>query len=86
MRDLEHRVWWVLDAKNAKPSRDNQRKMKLQLEAAAAQAWIPTGFTARGLIVHPTSKRQSLLTDDDRMLRTTLAQLELLLTTNALDF
>ena len=85
VRNLEHRVWWVLDAKNANPTRENVRQMNRQLKIAAKENWVPDGFRARGLIVHPANKQFSLLTESDRVLRSTLAQLELLLT-RALDF
>jgi hypothetical protein len=79
VRNVEHRVWWVLDAKRATPSKDNERKMKLQLKTAAREGWIPEGFTARGLVVHPSDARFQPTTFDERVLRATLARLEAML-------
>jgi hypothetical protein len=82
VRNVEHGVWWILDAKCKRwPDDKDVRLMEKQLATAAREDWIPEGFEARGAIVYPAfSKEVPVATPDDRIVRWRLAALEQRLT------
>jgi hypothetical protein len=78
LADHAKRLIWVIDAKNAKPTNEQEGKMVHQLRVLANESHtIPEGWRAMGMIVHPsrqlsTSPRQ---TEQPTILRASIQDL-----------
>jgi hypothetical protein len=79
VRNLEHRIWWILDAKHGAPKAKNLATMKLQLKVAQDNGWIPAGLEVRRAFVHPAAVDPPPMTTDPGVVRITLEHLETLL-------
>jgi hypothetical protein len=85
--DHAKRLVWVIDAKNAKPTNEQQGKMIHQLRVLANDShMLPEGWRAIGTIVHPSQHLRSSphQTEQPRILRATLRDLPSLLLADAL--
>jgi hypothetical protein len=85
--DHAKRLVWVIDAKNTKPSNEQEGKMIHQLRVLANDSqMIPTGWRAIGMIVHPSQHLRSSphQTEQPSILRATIQDMCQLLLTDAL--
>jgi hypothetical protein len=55
LRDNEHEICWVIDAKHGPPRDGDIGLMRAQLRLAREHGLYPKGWQTRGLIVHPIS-------------------------------
>jgi len=78
LADHAKRLVWVIDAKNAKPTNEQQGKMVHQLRVLANESHtIPAGWRAMGMIVHPSQQLRTSphQTEQPSILRATIQDL-----------
>jgi hypothetical protein len=87
LADHAKHLVWVIDAKNAKPTNEQQGKMIHQLRVLANESHtIPEGWRAMGMIVHPSQQLRTSphQTEQPSILRATIQDLPRILLTEVL--